>query len=233
MKKYAPLATLVAVVLLAAGFLAVNILGNPKNQQAPAAARTTVTGPAAVGPTAPAPAAEPAPQPSPEAAAPIVAEKAYTGRSSGNEVTVAVAVKDGRAVAYVCDGKKVEAWMEGSLKGGTLSLAGKTSSIAGTVDEKATFGTVVVDGKEWPFSAKGVAAPAGLYEGRGTLAGVASRVGWIVDGDGKVTGVISAVGGGNARPAPALDPSAPAATTIDGTPLTVTAIDGATTVIPR
>jgi hypothetical protein len=233
MKKYAPLATLVAVVLLGAGFLVVNILGNPDNQKTQATGRTTSAGPVVAGPTAPAPAAEPTPQPPPEPAAPVVAEKAYTGRSSGNEVTVAVAVKDGRAVAYVCDGKKIEAWMEGSLKGGTLSLTGKTSNIAGTVDDKATFGTVVIDGKEWPFSAKGVVAPAGLYEGRGTLAGVATRVGWIVDGNGKVTGVMSAVGGGNARPAPALDPSAPAATVVDGTPIAVTAIDGGTTVIRR
>ena len=40
---------------------------------------------------------------------------------------------------------------------------------------------VTVDGKEWPFSAKGVASPAGLYEGRGNVDGVAARVGWIVE----------------------------------------------------
>ncbi len=118
-----------------------------------------------------------------------MAEKAYTGRSSGNEVTVAIAVKNGKAVAYACDGKKIEAWLEGTLTGDTLSLSGKTSSLTGTLDDKATFGTITVDGKEWPFSAKGVSSPAGLYEGRGTLAGVATRVGWIVEDNGNVTGV--------------------------------------------
>src|SRR5689334_18951611 len=165
MKKYAPLATLVAVVLLGAGLLAANMLSNPANKTtsaaaaAPSAVAAAPTGPAAAAP-------ESAP-----AAAPAVAEKAYTGRSSGNEVTVAIAVKNGKAVAYACDGKKIEAWLEGTLTGDTLSLSGKTSSITATLDDKASFGTVTVDGKEWPFSAKGVASPAGLYEGRGNVDG--------------------------------------------------------------
>jgi hypothetical protein len=227
MKKYAPLATLVSVVLLGAALLVVNLVGTPDTQSQAAATRVTPTAPAVAGPTAPAAAA----QPEPTAAPPAVAEKAFTGRSAGNEVTVAVAVKDGRAVAYVCDGKKVEAWMEGTLTGGALSLTGKTSSITGTVDEKATFGTVVVEGKEWPFSARGVAAPAGLYEGRGTLAGVATRVGWIVDGDGKVTGVMNRDGRRSA--APTLDPDAPENTRIDGTPVPVSAVAGDDRVVPQ
>jgi hypothetical protein len=225
MKKYAPLATLVSVVLLGAALLVVNLVGTPDTQSQAAATRVTPTAPAVAGPTAPAAAA----QPEPTAAPPAVAEKAFTGRSAGNEVTVAV--KDGRAVAYVCDGKKVEAWMEGTLTGGALSLTGKTSSITGTVDEKATFGTVVVEGKEWPFSARGVAAPAGLYEGRGTLAGVATRVGWIVDGDGKVTGVMNRDGRRSA--APTLDPDAPENTRIDGTPVPVSAVAGDDRVVPQ
>jgi hypothetical protein len=230
MKKYAPLATLVSVVLLGAALLVVNMLGTPDTAPSQAAAaQVTPTAPAVVGPTAPA--AAPSDPPEPTAQPPVVAEKAYTGRSAGNEVTVAVAVKDGRAVAYVCDGKKVEAWMEGTLTGGALSLTGKTSSITGTVDEKATFGTVVVEGKEWPFSARGVAAPAGLYEGRGTLAGVATRVGWIVDGDGKVTGVMNRDGRRSA--APTLDPDAPENTRIDGTPVPVSAVAGDDRVVPQ
>ena len=99
------------------------------------------------------------------AAAPAVAEKAYTGRSAGDEVTVAVAVKDGKAVAYVCDGEKVEAWLEGTLTGETLALSGKTGTVTGTLDDKAAFGTVVVDGAEWPFSAQGVAGPGRAVRG--------------------------------------------------------------------
>jgi len=230
MKKYAPLATLVAVVLLGGGLLVANMLSNPANQAttaaAPAAAPPSV--PAAAAPSEWAAAATPEPAPP---AAPAVAEKAFTGRSSGNEVTVAIAVKDGKAVAYACDGKKIEAWLEGTLAGDTLSLTGKTSSITATMDEKATFGMVTVDGKEWPFSAKGVASPAGLYEGRGNVDGVAARVGWIVEENGQVTGVLLA--NGTREPAPPLDPADPGATTIDGTPVAVTAIAGDATVVPK
>lgn len=222
MKKYAPLVTLVAVVLLGGGLLVANMLSDP-------ASRTTAAPTAAPAAAAPsewaAPASlAPAPEPAPPSAAPVVTEKAYTGRSAGNEVTVAIAVKDGKAVAYACDGKKIEAWLEGTLTGSDLTLQGKTSSITATVDEKATFGTVTVDGKEWPFSATGVESPAGLYEGRGTLAGVASRVGWIVEENGTVTGVLTA--DGTRQPAPPLDPADLAATRIDGTPVAVTVIAG-------
>jgi hypothetical protein len=225
MKKYAPLATLVAVVLLGAGLLVVNMISNPTKETttaAPAGVASAAAAPSEPAVAAPAPAA-PAP------AAPAVAEKAYTGRSSGNEVTVAIAVKNGKAVAYACDGKKIEAWLEGTVTGDTLSLSGKTSSLTGTLDDKATFGTITVDGKEWPFSAKGVSSPAGLYEGRGTLAGVATRVGWIVEDNGNVTGVKSA--NGTREPAPPLNPADPGATSIDGTPVTVTALAGDATVV--
>jgi len=227
MKKYAPLATLVAVVLLGAGLLVVNMISNPTKETttaAPAGVASAAAAPSEPAVAAPAPAA-PAP------AAPAVAEKAYTGRSSGNEVTVAIAVKNGKAVAYACDGKKIEAWLEGTVTGDTLSLSGKTSNLTGTLDDKATFGTITVDGKEWPFSAKGVSSPAGLYEGRGTLAGVATRVGWIVEDNGNVTGVRSA--NGTREPAPPLNPADPGATTIDGTPVTVTALAGDATVVSR
>ena len=134
-------------------------------------------------------------------------------------------------MAYACDGKKIEAWLEGTLAGDTLSLTGKTSSITATMDEKATFGMVTIDGKEWPFSAKGVASPAGLYEGRGTwTASPPASAGSSTRTD-KSPACVSA--NGTREPAPPLDPADPGATTIDGTPVAVTAIAGDATVIPR
>ena len=227
MKKHGPLATLVAVVLLGAVLLVVNMMSTPSPAQDTAA-------PAAVAASEPAQAAPPAPAkpaPAEPAAAPAVAEKAYTGRSAGNEVTVAVAVKDGKAVAYVCDGKKVEAWMEGTLAGGQLTLEGRTGSLAATVSDKATLGSVTVDGVEWPFAAKGVQAPAGLYQGRGVLKGVAARVGWIVEENGNVTGL--AVVGNGIAPAPVIDPNAPAAVTVDGVVMTVEPVGGDQSVVAR
>lgn len=219
MKRYAPLLTLVAVVVLGGALLTVNVLNNPANQQA--------------AQVEPAPPAAPPAEAAPAVAPPVVAEKAYAGRSSGNEVTVAIAVKDGRAVAYVCNGKKIEAWLEGTLQGDKLQLSGKNgASITGTVTEASTFGDVTAAGKTWPFSAKGVQAPAGLYEGRADVRGVATRIGWVVEGDGRVTGSYTD-GNGVTDTAPPLDPNNPGAVTFDGVPVTVSAIDGGDTVVAR
>ncbi len=217
MARFAPLTTVAAVAALGGALLLANTL---QTAPAPAAASS------AVGAVAPAVVA-------PGVVAPAVTERVYAGRSAGNEVTVAIAVKDGRAVGYVCDGDEVEAWLEGTLAGDTLTLSGTDggATITGTVTDGASLGAVTVDGTEWPFAAQGVEAPAGLYEGRADVRGVATRIGWIVDGAGNVTGVASA--GGQRRPAPALDPADPEAVTLGGEPVAVTALDGADAVIGR
>jgi hypothetical protein len=220
------------VAALGGGLLLVNntVLGPPAVTGTAVAAPSVAA--AEVAPGAAPDAAPPVP-PAAAPAAPAVAEAAYTGRSAGNEVTVALAVKDGRAVAYVCDGKKVEAWYEGTLEGAELQLSGADGKpgITATVTDSATLGTVTVGGEDLPFAAKGVEAPAGLYEGRAAVRGVLTRIGWIVDEDGDVTGVANS--GGARRAAPSLDPENPAATRIDGVPVTVTSLDGSVPVIGR
>jgi len=226
MKRYAPILTLLVVAALGAVLLVVNAFSAPG---ANVAATTPVASSAAVEP---APVAEPVPPPPPPTPAPpppVVAEKAYAGRSSGNEVTVAVAVKDGRAVAYVCDGKQIEAWLEGSLVGDQLSLTGTkdpTATITGTVTDAAALGSVAVGGKQWPYAAKGVEAPGGIYEGRANVRGVATRIGWIVEGDGQITGAARPAGAAQPQPAPAFDPAAPDAVTLDGVEVAVSAVGG-------
>jgi hypothetical protein len=221
MKRFAPLLTLAAVFVLGVGLFFANANsrtgGTPSVAEVPAA--QAAAAPSAAPTTAPPAQAAPAAAP---------AEKAYAGRSSGDEVTVAIAIKNGRAVGYVCDGKKVEAWLEGTVQGDKLALksaSGKTT-IDGTVSDAAAFGTVAVAGKSWPYAAQGVAAPAGLYEGRADVRGVATRVGWIVEGNGKVTGLAQVAGSEDPQPAPAFDPAAPGSVQIDGVPVTVTTING-------
>lgn len=228
MKRFAPVLTLAVVALLGAALMVMNTVSNPAQKDVAAAA--PVAAPAPVGaPVEPAP-----PPPAPAVAAPAVAEKAFAGRSSGNEVTVAVAVKDGRAVAYVCDGKKIEAWLEGTLVGDQLSLQGPgEATITGTVTEAAALGSVSVGKKQWPFAAKGVQAPAGLYQGRADVRGVATRIGWIVEGDGRVTGGAAVAGVAEAQAAPAFDPAAPGSVSIDGVPVSVTAVGGDFAAISR
>lgn len=217
MKRSAPLLTLGAVAVLGGALLAVDVLTDPGAAPAPAAAAVP-----AVSPAEPA-AAVPEP--------PAVAESVWAGRSSGNEVTVAVAVKDGRAVAYVCDGDRVEAWLEGTLTGADLALTGADGAVlTGTVDASAALGSVSVPGGTWPFAAKVVQAPDGLYDGRANVDGVAVRIGW-VSVDGTVTGGARAAG--EIIAAPPLDPAAPDAVVLDGAPVTVSVVDGASEGVAR
>lgn len=212
MTRYAPLLTVGAVAALGAALFFLNSAADPAGQEAPA--------PAAVA-AAPVPEAPP-PEP---AAAAAVMETVWAGRSSGNEVTVAIAVKDGRAVAYVCDGDEVEAWLEGTLTGDQLALSGADgAALTGSVDATAALGSVAVDGAQWPYAAKVVQAPEGLYDGRANIDGVAVRIGWIAL-DGTVTGGARAAG--EILEAPAFDPVAPGGTVLDGAPVAVTAVDGA------
>lgn len=221
MRQLGPLLTLGAVAVLGAALFTAGALADPA-RQAPVAAV-----PAAVAAGTPPPETPPpdpaAAEPTAVVPPPAVVEAVWAGRSSGNEVTVAVAVRDGRAVAYVCDGERVEAWLEGALTGDALALAGADATLDGTVDDASALGSVTVGGRTWPFSAQVVQAPDGLYDGRANVDGVAVRIGWIAL-DGTVTG--GARSGGAVLDAPPLDPAAPAATSLDGSPVTVTAVDG-------
>lgn len=216
MTRYAPLLTVGAVAVLGGALFFVNSVADPANQ--PAADL------AAAAPAAPT-AEVPAPEPTAAAeVAPAVVETVWAGRSSGNEVTVAIAVKDGRAVAYVCDGDQVEAWLEGTLTGDQLALTGGDgATLDGTVDETSALGSVAVGGASWPYAAKVVEAPEGLYDGRANIDGVATRIGWIAL-DGTVTGGGRAAG--EIIEAPAFDPAEPGATELDGVPVTVSVVDG-------
>lgn len=229
MKKYSPMVTLLAVAVLAAVLFAVNSNSNAANQDVTASAPTS----AARTPTdIPSPTASPA-APTTTALAAAVQEAAYAGRSSGNEVTVGIAVKDGRAVGYVCDGAQVEAWLEGTLVGDQLSLESGDggTTIAGTTDEAASLGTVSVAGRQWPFSAEAVQAPAGLYEGRADVRGVANRIGWIVLADGSQTGVW--FDGVEKQPAPPLATNDLDGVVIDGVAVRVDEVGGDDTVVLR
>lgn len=224
MNNRTPILTLAAVAVVGGALFAIDVVSDPTAPTATAEAAVT----AAPAPTeTPPPETPPPPGAPPEdAEAPAVAEKVYAGRSSGNEVTVAIAVRDGRAVAYVCDGKTIEAWLEGTLEGDTLALTGPNeASITGTVTEDgaSSFGTVGAGGKQWPYSAKAVQAPEGLYEGRADVRGVANRIGWIVV-DGRQVGLRTQAG--ERLPAPPLDPQNPGAIVLGGTPVTVTTVTG-------
>jgi hypothetical protein len=217
MRTKGPLLTLLAVVVLALILLAVNLTTKSDDATSPAAGGSTGA------PAAPPPAqAAPPAAPPADAGTPIPAQAKYTGKTSGRkagEASVAVAVKDGKASAYLCDGKKLESWLKGDVQGSSVTLTGKNGSLTGKYENGQLTGNVTVDGLSWAFSATPSKSPAGVYRARQGSA----DAGWIVYPDGTQTGVQNI--GGVASPAPALDPAAGSAV-LGGATVPVQSIEG-------
>lgn len=214
MRTKGPLLTLLAVVVLALILLAVNLTTKRDDPTSPTADSSTGA------PAAPSQAAAP---PATDAGTPIPPQAKYTGKTSGRkagEASVAVAVKDGKASAYLCDGKKLESWLNGQAQGSSLTLTGKNGSrLAGTYKDGQLSGDVIVEGLSWTFSATPARKPAGVYRARKGTA----DAGWIVYPDGSQTGVQNI--GGQPGPAPALDPSGGSAQ-LGGQTVPVQSIEG-------
>ncbi|OBF30415.1 hypothetical protein A5724_23890 [Mycobacterium sp. ACS1612] len=178
MKIRGPILTLAAVAVLGVAILLVNISKEePPPPEQPAAQTTTAT---AVAPP-PSPATPPPPA--------FPAKADYVGKiaSANGTITVEVTVDGDKAIAYACDGNTVESWLRGSAVNGAVSLENKdkTSRLDGRLQGDAIVGTLSIGAKKWDFTAPIGQPPAGLYVYEN--AGV--RNSWIVDGDGKVTGV--------------------------------------------
>jgi hypothetical protein len=131
----------------------------------------------------------------------------YTGHTADAEVSIAVAVHDGQVSAYLCDGKTVEGWYQGSVVNGSIVAKGRgantlSGSLVGSALAGLTLsGTVSAKGRSWTFSVTPVNSPAGLYRSKtGTL-----TIGWIKNPDGSVTGLEN--NNGVEQPAPPLDPA--------------------------
>jgi hypothetical protein len=227
MNSRGPVLTLVSIVSLALVLVGITVhAGRAQGAAAVAAAASPAPEPAPPRVAAPAEAEPPAPSSPPAAAFP--AEAAYAGRTSGNEATLAVAVKDGRAVAYLCDGRKIEAWLEGTVDGTTLTLTGRGgASVTGELSGAGLFGQVTAKGGQWPYAASPATAPAGAYRGEVSVRGVRKRIGWNVLPDGTVTGLVD-----DGAAAPALDLTSGTAN-LDGAPVTVAPITGADVPLPR
>jgi hypothetical protein len=166
----------------------------------------------------------------PFSAAQAIVQAVYTGRSSGNQVTLAVDTDGDKAAAYVCNGKTIEAWLQGSVKGNQVSLSGnKGASLTGSLSGLDMFGTVTAGaGLSFPFSAELSPRPAGVYQARIAVNGLATRIGWAVLPDGTQVGV--AVAGTTKYPAPSLDLSNNSFT-LDGSSFTAGPVAGRDTVV--
>jgi hypothetical protein len=141
----------------------------------------------------------------PFSAAQAIVQAVYAGRSSNGELTLAVSTDGNQAVAYVCNGHTIEAWLQGSVKGNQVNLTGsKGASLTGSLTGLAMFGMVTPNtGLSLPFSAELSPHPAGVFQARVAINGLATRIGWAVLPDGTQVGL--AMAGATKYPAPPLD----------------------------
>jgi hypothetical protein len=159
-----------------------------------------------------------------------VVEAVYAGRSSGNEVTLAVITDGEKAAGYVCNGRNVQAWLQGSVHGNQVSMTGlHGAGLTGLLSGLAMFGTVTPGaGLSFPFSAELSPDPAGVYQARITVNGLATRIGWVVLPDGAQMGV--AVSGTTRYAAPPLNLISDSFT-LGGASHTASDVDGDQTVV--
>ncbi|SDP60155.1 serine/threonine protein kinase [Streptomyces sp. cf386] len=210
MKRPGPLLTLLAGLLAGAFLLALNVTTGTKS--APSSSSPSPL------PSSPTPKSSPSPSSSPSKVP--VPNAGYAGRTDDDSSAVAVTLRDGRAIAYFCDGRAKESWLKGDVKDdGTMRLTGKAGSVLnGTLEEGERIrGTVDIDGGHYAFTADRTKKPSGLYRATTTVRGAEIDGGWIVLPDGRQVGVLTR--DGKPSPAPRIDPET-GAVTVDGQQLT-------------
>jgi hypothetical protein len=215
MKSKTPLITLLTGAALGAVLLVASMLATPQAPASPAAAAT------------PAPASTAATQPSPTATvtatANVPAKANYAGEVNGGGASVAISVHGSQAIAYVCNGSVIEAWLKGTAAGGHLTMTGKGHArLSAAYHFKKAAGHVIAHGIRYTFSAPAVHKPSGLYRSIAVVRGAKIKAGWIVLPDGTQVGSLE-------RNADAAAPSATQAPMLDVT--TGTAHDGSTVLV--
>ncbi|MER6789033.1 hypothetical protein ABT330_31175 [Streptomyces sp. NPDC000658] len=214
MKRPGPLLTLLAGLVLGLSLLTLDATTGPKaptspyrdRSPSPAPVRSTVSSAA----PAPAPAATPSRAPDGD----------YAGRTDDDTAAVAVSVRDGRAIAYFCDGRTRESWLKGEVAGdGALRLTGRDGAkLTGMLGDGTRIeGTVRVGGTPRAFTADRARKPSGLWRATATVRSATIDGGWIVLRDGSQVGVLTR--DGEPSPAPRIDPRT-GAVTVDGQHLT-------------
>jgi serine/threonine-protein kinase len=219
MARNGPLYTLLSGGVLGVGLLVAAMAATPDetaaDDQQPLAEATETQPAQTPDPTpepTPEPTTEPAPSPTETEAAQAVT---YVGYVDGGGASVAVIVTGDEAIAYLCDGNAVEAWLDGSAVAGQLDLTGDRGSLTGEFDDLQASGQAIADDQSWAFTIEAVEPPEGLYRFADTIAGGAEVVGgWIVLPDGTQVGALNT--DGQTQPAPALDVET-GQVTIDGT----------------
>jgi serine/threonine-protein kinase len=131
--------------------------------------------------------------------------RTYAGRVKGGGPLLAITVRDGVAIAYICDGDDLEAWLKGTAVGDELALEGEDgASLSASFDAKRATGSVTVDGETYKFHTPTVKKPSGLWKATAEVRGAKVEAGWVVLADGKQVGMVTREGAAGVA-APRLD----------------------------
>ncbi|MFD3456873.1 hypothetical protein ACFWVC_32440 [Streptomyces sp. NPDC058691] len=225
MQRSGPLYTLLAGLALALIMLSLNATTGdvassaPSTSSSPAPApspRASRTPPVSSTPSPSAPTPSTPSTASPRSAPP---DADYAGRTADGAASVAVALRMGKAVAYVCDGRTKEAWLRGDVgDDGALRLTdGHGARLEGTLRGATISGDVRLTGLRQPFEARKAVKPSGLYRATASVRGAKVVGGWIVLQGGAQVGIVSRDGEPSA--APRIDTGS-GAVTVDGERLT-------------
>ncbi|MEV4016995.1 hypothetical protein AB0J35_41535 [Nonomuraea angiospora] len=233
MSRLGPVITLAAGAVLAVGLGVASVTATPAANDE---AANTAAGAPSAGETTAAPSrpsktkGEADATPSPQRTEPKKIAKAdYGGYVKGNGGLIAISIRDGKAVAYFCDGK-AEAWFKGSESDGELQLTGLGSAkVTAELGGGRARGSVALGGRKWTFVAPTVVKPSGLYRATALVRGAKLRAGWIVlkNPGGGYTQVGAAFEGDTQVPIPRLrgdQPTAPV--TVGDTTIQPEDVDG-------
>ncbi|MFF0137378.1 hypothetical protein ACFYRN_13220 [Streptomyces sp. NPDC005227] len=226
MKRPGPLLTLLAGLVLGVFLLSLNAATgtrtasadqkNPPGATVSPAAPGASASPSSPDPSSPSPRSSPSSSPSSSPTVRPVPDADYAGRTDDDSSAVAVSLRDGKAIAYFCDGHDKESWLKGDVgSDGAMKLTGRDGAeLNGTLkDGRRIRGTVDLGGRRSGFTADRAVKPSGLYRATSTVRGAKIDGGWIVLPGGKQVGVVDR--DGTPSKAPAIDPET-GAVTIDG-----------------
>jgi serine/threonine-protein kinase len=217
MKHKGPIITLATGIVVAGVLLALDLGTAPAGD----ATSTALDRPAA---TASATATRPTDKVTAKPTPPSLGNATFAGEATGGRASVAVVVKNGTAIAYVCDGSTAEAWLSGPVTGDTITLTGKREDrLTATYANRKLTGQASAGGHTFSFSIGVATAPSGLYRAAANVRGARVVAGWIVLANGRQVGMID--NGTTEAGAPALD-TAGLTSVIDGTSVTAAVVDG-------
>jgi hypothetical protein len=192
-----PLTTLAAGAAVTAVLIGLSFRAGPASQPAAGGGATptlptagTLSAPASTAATPPAKPAKPTPP------LRVDVNGTWAGKVGGTGTTLAIAVKNGTAVAYLCDGDRIEAWMRGTAIGSLLTMKAVKGNgrLTGTLRGDRASGQVTEAAKDRAFDIGAVSKPSGLYRATANVRGAAVVGGWIVLPSGRQVGLATVAG---------------------------------------